>query len=115
MAELPASCACSKEASRRRQETQGIPMILHCAHCGRRLVGPRFVWDVPGSSPAIPSKSLIFLRVFAVSWIVVRFPEVDSCEIGAISRKGFFHCFCAFPGCDRGLFFERFIVDAPET
>ena len=52
-------------------------MVLHCALRGRRLEGPRFVWDVPGSSPAIPSNSLFFPRVFAVLSIIVRFPEVD--------------------------------------
>ena len=76
MAELPASCVCSKDASRRRQETQGIPTVFHCVLRGRRLQGPRFVLDAPGSSPATGAKSLIFLRVSAGLLIIVRFPEV---------------------------------------
>ena len=76
MAELPASCVCSKDASRRRQETQGIPTVFHCVLRGRRLQGPRFVLDAPGSSPATGAKSLIFLRVFADLLTIVRFREV---------------------------------------
>ena len=74
--ELPESSACSKEVSRHRHETQGIPMVFHCALRGRRLQGPRFVLDVPGSSPATPSKRLMFLRVVAYLSIIVRFGGV---------------------------------------
>ena len=77
VAELPASCTCSKAAMWRRQETQGIPMVLHCALRGRRLQGPRFVLDAPGPSPATGAESLISLRVLADLLIIVRFPEVD--------------------------------------
>ena len=109
------SCACSKEASRRRQETQGIPMVLHCALRGRRLEGPRFVWDVPGSSPAVPSKSLIFPGVFAGSSIIVRFSEVGFLPRPPQREKA---CFSTVSEHSRdanggGFFFERFIVDGP--
>ena len=116
MAELAASCACSKQTSRRRQEIQGIPIVLHCALRGRRLVGPRFVCDVPESSLAIPSKSLISPRVFAGLSIIVRFsevvfflksaPEREKARFSTVSE----HSRDANGG---GFFFERSIVDAP--
>ena len=82
-------------------------MVLHCALRGRRLEGPRFVWDVPGSSPAIPSKSLIFPRVFADLSIIVRFSEVGFLfEIGAVARKRLvFPLFLSISGMRMGVGF----------
>ena len=93
-------------------------MVLHCALRGRRLEGPRFVWDVPGSSPAIPSKSLIFLRVFAELSIIVRFPEVDFfLKSAPLHEKACISTVSEHFRDANGVvfFFERSIVTAPEN
>ena len=89
-------------------------MVFHCALRGRRLQGSRFVLDVPGSSPATPSKTLVFLRVFAYSSIIVRFGGVVFFDIGAVARKGLFSTVSErFRDAHSGGFFERSIVGAP--